>query len=183
MISNDLLTASRRSGLNVPSVSMYRHLPSPPPCEIGSWHVTANVWHSCVFPVRNSPNTSVIEPVSMPPPSNCLKMISESISSVCEFNGTISYELPYPIRVNPMTRRQFQLACDGIQWQIKIPLARTFQLRPTICPLFHQKILWSLWIGNKMNIPCIKFNWSFQYHNCVLIHLHIEMEIAVQMQA
>lgn len=27
----------RRCGLNVPSVSTYRALPSPPPCEKGSW--------------------------------------------------------------------------------------------------------------------------------------------------
>lgn len=49
---------------------MYMHFPSPPPWLIGNWQVTANVWHNCVFPVQNSPNTSVIEPVSMPPPSN-----------------------------------------------------------------------------------------------------------------
>ena len=61
---------THRSGRNVPSVSMNRHLPSPPPCSIGSWHVTASVWHSCVLPVRNSPNTSVSEPVSSPPPSS-----------------------------------------------------------------------------------------------------------------
>lgn len=63
-------TASKRSGRNVPSVSMYRHFPSPPPWLMGNWHVTANVWHNCVLPVRNSPNISVIEPVSRPPPSN-----------------------------------------------------------------------------------------------------------------
>lgn len=63
-------TANKRSGRNVPSVSMYKHFPSPPPWLIGNWHVTANVWHNCVLPVRNSPNISVIEPVSMPPPSN-----------------------------------------------------------------------------------------------------------------
>lgn len=49
---------------------MYRHFPSPPPWLTGNWHVTANVWHNCVLPVRNSPKTSVIDPVSMPPPSN-----------------------------------------------------------------------------------------------------------------
>ena len=46
--------AISRCGRNVPSVSMYMALPSAPPCE-RSWHVTASVWHSCVFPVRNSP--------------------------------------------------------------------------------------------------------------------------------
>ncbi len=44
-----------------------RHLPSPPPWSIGSWHVTASVWQSCVLPVLNSPNISVMDPVSMPP--------------------------------------------------------------------------------------------------------------------
>ena len=33
-----------------------------------TWHVTASVWHIWVFPVRNSPKISVIEPVSIPPP-------------------------------------------------------------------------------------------------------------------
>ena len=47
--------AISRCGRNVPSVSMYMALPSAPPCASGSWHVTASVWHSCVFPVRNSP--------------------------------------------------------------------------------------------------------------------------------
>lgn len=65
-----ILTANSLSGRNVPSVSMYKHFPSPPPWLTGNWHVTAIVWHNCVLPVRNSPNTSVIEPVSMPPPSN-----------------------------------------------------------------------------------------------------------------
>ena len=32
-----------------------------------TWQVTASVWHSWVFPVRNSPNISVMEPVSIPP--------------------------------------------------------------------------------------------------------------------
>ena len=34
---------------------------------IFTWHVTARVWHSCVLPVLNSPNISVMEPVSIPP--------------------------------------------------------------------------------------------------------------------
>lgn len=38
--------------------------------QLPTWHVTASVWQSCVFPVRNSPNISVIEPVSMPLFSN-----------------------------------------------------------------------------------------------------------------
>lgn len=85
-------TARSLSGLKVPSVSMYMALPSPPPWSIGSctqstanlsspaqlpprnetageptWQVTASVWHNWVFPVRNSPNISVMEPVSIPP--------------------------------------------------------------------------------------------------------------------
>lgn len=32
-----------------------------------TWHVTQSVWHSCVFPQRNSPYISVMDPVSMPP--------------------------------------------------------------------------------------------------------------------
>ena len=72
-----------RCGLNVPSVSMYIALPSPPPMSMGScmnrdiphlaqiscerrtapnkqavgptWHVTHSVWQSCVLPHRNSP--------------------------------------------------------------------------------------------------------------------------------
>jgi len=32
-------TASNRSGLNVPSESMYRHLPSPPPISTGNWKI------------------------------------------------------------------------------------------------------------------------------------------------
>lgn len=89
-------TASSLSGLKVPSVSMYMALPSPPPWSIGScgttktwqmkipygnaffvelcldstWQVTASVWHNWVFPVRNSPNISVMEPVSIPPAKN-----------------------------------------------------------------------------------------------------------------
>lgn len=59
--------ATRRSGRNVPSVSMYRARPSPPPAVMDIWHVTHSVWQSCVFPVRNSPKSSVMEPVSMPP--------------------------------------------------------------------------------------------------------------------
>ena len=35
-----------------------------------TWQVTARVWHIWVFPVRNSPNISVILPVSTPPPSS-----------------------------------------------------------------------------------------------------------------
>lgn len=50
-------TARRRSGRNVPSVSIHRHFPSAPPISIGNWQVTANVWHNWLFPVRNSPKT------------------------------------------------------------------------------------------------------------------------------
>jgi hypothetical protein len=32
-----------------------------------TWHVTHSVWHSCVLPLLNSPYSSVMEPVSMPP--------------------------------------------------------------------------------------------------------------------
>lgn len=36
---------------------------------IFTWQVTAKVWQICVLPVLNSPNISVIEPVSIPPPN------------------------------------------------------------------------------------------------------------------
>ena len=49
---------------------MYSAFPFPPPVSTGSWHVTQSVWHNCVFPVRNSPKTSVMEHVSTPPPSS-----------------------------------------------------------------------------------------------------------------
>mmetsp|Transcript_25502 Transcript_25502/g.71484 ORF Transcript_25502/g.71484 Transcript_25502/m.71484 type:complete len:205 (+) Transcript_25502:81-695(+) len=42
-------------GRKFPSVSMYMHLPSPPPCVASFWHVTARVWQNWVFPQRNSP--------------------------------------------------------------------------------------------------------------------------------
>ena len=32
-----------------------------------TWHVTQRVWHNWVFPERNSPYISVIDPVSIPP--------------------------------------------------------------------------------------------------------------------
>lgn len=32
-----------------------------------TWQVTASVWQSWVFPVRNSPKISVMDPVSIPP--------------------------------------------------------------------------------------------------------------------
>jgi hypothetical protein len=32
-----------------------------------TWQVTASVWHSWDLPVRNSPNSSVMLPVSIPP--------------------------------------------------------------------------------------------------------------------
>jgi hypothetical protein len=59
--------AWRRSGRKVPSVSMYSAFPSPPPWSIVIWQVTHSVWQICVLPVRNSPNISVILPVSIPP--------------------------------------------------------------------------------------------------------------------
>lgn len=36
-----------------------------------AWHETARWWQSCVFPVRNSPYISVMEPVSRPPGADC----------------------------------------------------------------------------------------------------------------
>ncbi|KAH3668955.1 hypothetical protein OGAPHI_002710 [Ogataea philodendri] len=81
---NRLAIATNLIGLNVPSVSMYKHFPSPPPLSIGSWQVTARVWQSCDFPVLNSPNTSVMAPVSTPPPrsvSSCLDPVVRQISS------------------------------------------------------------------------------------------------------
>lgn len=71
-------TASNLSGLNVPSVSIYKHFPSAPPKLIGNWHVTAIVWHNWDLPVRNSPNNSVIDPVSIPP----FKSLSSSFDPV-----------------------------------------------------------------------------------------------------
>lgn len=35
--------------------------------QVRTWHVTHSVWHSCVLPLLNSPYSSVMEPVSMPP--------------------------------------------------------------------------------------------------------------------
>ena len=73
------------SYLNVPSVSMYRHFPSPPPMSNGSWHVTARVWHIWLLPVLNSPNISVMEPVSTPPArsvSSCFEPVVMDISSL-----------------------------------------------------------------------------------------------------
>lgn len=37
------------------------------PTQLRTWQVTQSVWHSCVFPLRNSPYSSVMDPVSMPP--------------------------------------------------------------------------------------------------------------------
>ena len=37
---------------------------APPPKHV---EVPYSVWHSCDLPVRNSPKSSVIEPVSIPP--------------------------------------------------------------------------------------------------------------------
>lgn len=59
--------AVSRWGRKVPSVSMYIAFPSPPPASRGSWQATQSVWQSWVLPVRNSPNTSVRDPVSIPP--------------------------------------------------------------------------------------------------------------------
>jgi hypothetical protein len=61
--------SATRSGRKAFSVSRMMTFPAAPPCSLLSCAVTAMVAHSCVFPVRNSPNTSVTEPVSTPPPS------------------------------------------------------------------------------------------------------------------
>ena len=46
--------------------------------------MTASVWHSWVFPVRNSPNISVMEPVSIPPAGQTTKdFILPSICTNC----------------------------------------------------------------------------------------------------
>lgn len=42
--------------------------PLPPPFSLGNWQVTQRVWASCVFPVLNSPNASVMAMDSIPPP-------------------------------------------------------------------------------------------------------------------
>lgn len=98
-------------GLNVPSVSMYMALPSPPPSVVGSckdllvtnssrkkqfiarytlwrlvrtWQVTHSVCIICVFPLRFSPYTSVMVPVSKPPSrisSNSLQPVDTLIMS------------------------------------------------------------------------------------------------------
>ena len=58
------------SGLKEPSVLIYNALSAAPPFSPGNWHVTYNVWHIWVFPNLNSPNNSVIESLSIPPPYN-----------------------------------------------------------------------------------------------------------------
>ena len=58
------------SGLKVFSVSMNTHSPSKPPFSLGNWTVTANSCEIWLLPDPNSPNTSVIAWVSIPPPIN-----------------------------------------------------------------------------------------------------------------
>ena len=79
-------------------MSIYRHLPSPPPISKGSWQVTARVWQIWDFPVRNSPKISVTEPVSMPPAksvSSCLEPVVMEMSS--ERRWCISVAVVKPI--------------------------------------------------------------------------------------
>lgn len=64
-----IFVATVQKLLNKRTVSMNTTFPFPPPKSVGSWAVTHNVWHSCVLPVRNSPNTSVIDIDSIPPPN------------------------------------------------------------------------------------------------------------------
>ena len=69
----------------MPSVSINRHFPSPPPMSNGSWQVTARVWQIWLLPVRNSPKISVTEPVSMPPArrvSSCFEPVVIEINSL-----------------------------------------------------------------------------------------------------
>ena len=54
--------------MNVPSVSMTQTLPPYPPSSTGCWAVTARVKQIWVFPDPNSPMSSVMAPVSTPPP-------------------------------------------------------------------------------------------------------------------
>lgn len=53
----------------VPSVSIKADLPVTPFAS-GIWQVTQRVRLICVLPVRNSPNTSVMDMELTPPPSN-----------------------------------------------------------------------------------------------------------------
>ena len=52
-----------------------RTFPSAPPISLGNWAVTHIVWHNWVFPHRNSPYTSVIDILRIPPTINPLRMI------------------------------------------------------------------------------------------------------------
>ena len=55
-----------------------------------TWQVTANVWHICVFPVLNSPNISVIEPVSIPPMKEIFKQTrNEYILQTCLYDYSL----------------------------------------------------------------------------------------------
>ena len=79
------LTSRENKYLNVPSVSIYKHLPSPPPISNGNWQVTARVWQIWLFPVLNSPKISVIDPVSIPPArsvSSCFEPVVMEMSSL-----------------------------------------------------------------------------------------------------
>ncbi len=78
----------------------------------GSWQVTARVWQICDFPVRNSPNISVTEPVSMPPASrvsSCLEPVVMEMSS--ERRWCISVAVVKPMGTS------FEAAREGISWK------------------------------------------------------------------
>jgi len=63
------------SGRNVFSVSMIMADPPRPPISCGSWTFTASWWPTCVFPDPNSPYSSTIDWVSIPPPKSSLKLL------------------------------------------------------------------------------------------------------------
>jgi len=63
-------------------------LPSAPPSEMGIWHVTQRVWQSCVLPVRNSPNTSVRDPVSIPPSRSLSNSVDPVVSVTSDFRSS-----------------------------------------------------------------------------------------------
>mmetsp|Transcript_119745 Transcript_119745/g.344091 ORF Transcript_119745/g.344091 Transcript_119745/m.344091 type:complete len:237 (-) Transcript_119745:16-726(-) len=103
---------TRRSGRNVPSVSMYKALLSPPPLSMGNWQATQSVWQSCVFPQRNSPKISVICPVSMPPPrrpSSCADpvVICTMFLRICNISAALTIRMGTNCLAAAMIRAAF----------------------------------------------------------------------------
>lgn len=95
-------------GYKVRSVSMYMTFPPVYPVSVGSWAVTQSVWASCVFPVRASPNTSVIDMDSTPPPRILLTTKDQFIFClVCWLWFSI-----YSIFLLPVVRAKSCLRCS-----------------------------------------------------------------------